>query len=623
MYTNPNHYKGSSWNMEQAHQFQYTQQQTLLPQDHYRRVAYKNSRHEQALMLLVLLPIGAIFLAVCLAGIIWLFIHGPIQVPMQDTRLTSIVISTSSKIAAIIISMAFVRSAWASFVPRIVAGHSMTTRTIATVCRDFMSLGQFQNFKALPRAFQFHLILGSMTLLSMIATSSSFRYDSLSTSGIMTALVPDVAFACPVEKVIESGLFFCDEGGDSSVNINSNTSIHAWDYIGEVAAGGQNTVTKYGNIGDETVGANVTLAILPEGWTLGKSSDLPWMAMWVACQERSISVEFSGSGYNTNTTVYLNGKFAALLDIGNMPQWGSIVHIFLRVNETGPFSSLGEYDVIMLARNGIDGANLQGVDDDSITKLGVTYLNLKGYGATRQGLLGAASRCTFRAETGGRWQEGLWPPLNHTKNTIWGELVNDRPTLATAMLNYGASWQYNLVSENSLPGGSVSYIANNTGADVRFSDFFASYIRNQWALIAYAIPRQTYKKLEQNFSGTGPKKLFISVTLVAVFPVTALTIGLLVTLRALVATMTKKYWVNRVEFEGWWLLKALRPDLYPGGFCNATEDKFNEASENVSVQYCDVRPESDVGHLTLHSTISTGGSVNGLREDRIYGLHEK
>ncbi|KAK6523490.1 hypothetical protein TWF281_001471 [Arthrobotrys megalospora] len=614
---NPSRYKEPPWAAGQAHR--YTQQQNLLPQDHYKSVSYKNSRYEQALMLLILLPICAIFLGLCLAGIIWLFIHGPIQVPLQDTRLTSIVISMGSKIASIIIGMAFVRSAWASLVPHIVAGQPITTRTMATVCRDFMSLGQFQNFGALPRAFQIHVILASIALISMVATSSSFRYDSLAVTGRTTALVPDVAFACPADKVAETNLFICDQGG-SNYNILTNTSIHAWDYIKEVAAGGQKTVTKYGDIGDETVGANVTLAVLPEGWTLGETSDLPWMAMWVACQERSISVDFSGTGYNTNTTVYINGKFAATLDIGNMPQWGSIVHAFLRVNESGPFSSLGEYDVVMLARDEYDGANLQGVAPDSITKLGSTYLDLKGHGATKQGLIGAASRCSFRAETGGRWQDGFWPPLNHTKNTVWGEIVNDRPTLATAMLNYGASWQYTQVSENYLPGGSVSYIANNTGPDTTFSDLFAAYIRNQWALMAYAIPRHTYQKLDQQFFGTGPKKLFISVTLVAVLPVTALTVGLLFTLRAWVATVSKKHWVNRVEFESWWLLKATRPDLYPGGFCNATEDKFNEASEQVSLQYCDIRPESDVGHLTLRSTISTGGSVNPLKEDRVYGL---
>ncbi|KAF4340742.1 hypothetical protein FBEOM_5346 [Fusarium beomiforme] len=251
------------------------------------------------------------------------------------------------------------------------------------------------------------------------------------------------------------------------------------------AQGGQKTVTKFGDFGNKTVGDNVTLAVLPSGWSPKDLNNLPWMAMWVTCDKREISVDYSGNGYETNTTVYLDNKMAAVLDIGNMPQWGSIVHIYLRTNESGPFSSLGDYDVIMLGSYENDGSNMKGVSMDSVTKLGTTYIDLKGYGAVKQGLLEAASRCTFRAETGGRWKDVLWAPLNHTSNTVWGEIVNDRPTLATAMLNYGASWQYTAVSGNSLSGGSVSYISNNTGPDVPFSGFFASYIRNQWTLMAY------------------------------------------------------------------------------------------------------------------------------------------
>ncbi|KAH6708952.1 hypothetical protein BKA61DRAFT_439489, partial [Leptodontidium sp. MPI-SDFR-AT-0119] len=499
------------------------------------------------------LPLGFLFLAACLVAITALWIHGPLLVPKQDTRLTSIVISTSSKVATFIMGIVFLRSAWASAVLDVTNGHSMTARNLITTCKPFLSLGQLQNFNALPLSFKFHVILGAASLVAMTATSSSFRYESLPTSGEMVALVPDVAFACPADKVEETGLFICDQGG-SKLNILTNASIHAWDYLEEVNSGGQQTVTKYGNIGDPSLGANVTIATLPTGWKLSEGNDLPWMAMWVSCKERAISVVSTGTGYETNTSIYLDGKLAAVFDIGTMPQWNSGVHLLLRVNETGPFSSLGEYDIIMLARDLLP--NMRGVAVDSVTSLGSVYMDLNGYGAVEQTLLGAGLSCTFRAETGGQWQEGFWPPLNHTNNTIWGEVVDDRPTLATVMLNYGASWQYTIVSDNDVPGGSVSYIANNTGPDVSFSDLFTSYIRNQWTLMAYAISRQTYLKLEQPFFGTGPYKLFISVTLVAVLPVAALALSILVTARAFVAMFLQRYWVNRVEFESWWLLKA-------------------------------------------------------------------
>ncbi|KAH7119455.1 hypothetical protein B0J13DRAFT_486533 [Dactylonectria estremocensis] len=595
------------------------QQAGLLAQDRYTTTSRNNSRQTQSVFLLIFLSFGLVFLVLCLGGILWLAIHGQVLVPMQDTRLTSIAISAGSKVATTIMGITFARSAWASAIPDLVAGRPVNTRRLVSMCRTFMSLGQYQNFSALPWSFKFHILLGAMTLAAMVATSSSFRYDSLPTSGWVTALVSDVAFACPADKVADTNLFICDQGG-SNANILTNTSVHAWDYIGEVSTGGQKTVAKFGDFGTKTVGANVTLAALPSGWLPRGMNNLPWMAMWVTCDEREISVDFSGSGYETNTTVYLDNKIAAILDIGNMPQWGSIVHIFLRVNESGPFSSLGEYDVIMLGRDENDGSNMRGVSEDSVTKLGSTYMDLKGYGAVKQGLLGAAARCTFRAETGGSWQDGLWPPLNHTTNTVWGEIVNDRPTLATAMLNFGASWQYTSVSENSLPGGSVSYIGNNTGKDASFPDLFASYIRNQWALMAYAIPRHTYRKLDQPFFGSGPNKLFVSVTLVAIAPCSALVIGILVTLRAWFTTITNRYLVNRVEFESWWLVKALRPDLYPPGFCNATENSFSMATDEVFVWYGDVRPASEVGHLMLQPTPRPSGRISGIQKGRPYGL---
>lgn len=116
-------------------------------------------------------------------------------------------------------------------------------------------------------------------------------------------------------------------------------------------------------------------------------------------------------------------------------------------------------------------ANIGGLAGGAVTYLGNSYLDLHGYGPMLRGVIGAAALCEFEGSTGETWQDGLWRPHN-SSNTILGELVNDQPTLATAMLNYGPSWQYS----NSLPGGSGTYIANNTGPGLdTFAALFASY----------------------------------------------------------------------------------------------------------------------------------------------------
>ncbi|KAK3369423.1 hypothetical protein B0T24DRAFT_681431 [Lasiosphaeria ovina] len=580
----------------------------------------KNSHDTQRVAVLLLLPLSLLFLAACLGAIVALAVHGPVLVPQQDTRITSTIISASSKLATLIMGLVFARSAWASGVGDVVRGRRMTARKLVAACRPFLSLEQLQSFGALPAPFRLHVAAGGLCLAAMVATSPSFRYDALPTAGTRVALVPDVAFACPADKVAQTGLFICDQGG-SRLNILTNTSLHAWDYIGEVNAGGQHTVAKQGDVGDESLGANVTLATLPAGWKLGPTgNDLPWMAMSVSCRARAISVAFAGSGYRSNTSVFLDGDLAAVFDIGAMPQWNAAVHLLLRVNESdSAFSSLGEYDVIMLGRDEDQpggSSMMPGLDMASVTPLGSAVLDLYGYGAIKQPLAGAAARCTFWADAGGDWPPGpLWPPLNHTTNTVWGALVDDRPTPATAMLNYGASWQYTIVSDNDVPGGSVAYIANNTGPGVAFHHLLAAYIRNQWALTAYAVSRHTYYKLERPFAGTGPEQLFVSATLVAALPAAALAVAIAVAARACVAAWGLGYWVNRVEFGGWWLLKAARPDLYGAGFGNATEDAFMRSCEKVDVQYVDVKPRDGVGQLLLRRA---GEGLEPFQRGRVY-----
>jgi hypothetical protein len=107
------------------------------------------------------------------------------------------------------------------------------------------------------------------------------------------------------------------------------------------------------------------------------------------------------------------------------------------------------------------------------------------------------------------------------------------------------------ISDNSLPGGSVTYIANNTGPGLdTFAALFASCIRNQWTLMAYSIPRQSGKQLSLalQFFGTGPERLFVRLTAVSALPASALIVGLVVILRAFILTtsIVRRYWVNRI-----------------------------------------------------------------------------
>jgi hypothetical protein len=560
------------------------------------QTATVSTQRTQAMIPIVLFPLSLMVIGACLGGIVWLAVHGPALVPGQDTRITAIIISAGSRLTGLFMGAALVRSAWAALLPRVLAGEPIPTRSLVGVCRKFMSLGQLENYGSLPFSFKIHIILAAFISLAMIGTSASFRYVSLGLAGRNIALVPDVASSCNASAV-NSANYFC--GG----KLNANTTSTSWAYLDQVYSGGQGTVQRYGQLGDQELGANVTLAVLPAGWTLKEGNNLPWMAMSVTCKSLSISAEFTGANASAITSIFVNNTLLDNLDLANMPDWNAIVHTYQQVNDTGPASSLCPWIAVMLSRDINDGtAHLPGVASDAVTYLGVSYLDLHGYGPTQQSVLGAAAWCQFQGSTGGQWPDGLWPPLGHTSNVVIGKVIDDRPTMGTAMLNYGPSWQYSPIAGNSLPGGSLSYIANNTGPGVSFSALFSSYIRNQWALMAYSIAPQSGQQIPLPFVGLGTEKLYISLTLVTILPSSALIVGFLVTIWAWICTTRQRHWVNRVEFDSWWLVKVIRPDMYESGHCNATEKDFNDACKGFSAAYRDIYPDRDVGHLVLCST---------------------
>jgi hypothetical protein len=568
------------------------------------------SRSNQALTPLVILLFGFITIGLCIAAIIWLWLEGPTLVPGQDTRITAIIISVGKSLAAFFIGLAIYRSAWASVLHRVLKGNPVPTRTLIGICRNWSSFGQWQEFQSLPASFKSYLVLTALVLVAMTGTSASFRYESRKVSGLNTALIPEFTSSCNT-SLIQLSYYFCaalldgnSTDANTAYNINANASKYSWNYIEQANTGGQGTVSLSGNIGDEKLGANVTLAVLPTGWYKNEGSNLPWMAMSVSCTSLPIAAEFSGSGLLASATIIVDGTIIDTLDIANMPQWSPVVHIYQRPNDTGPVSSLCPWIAVMLNGDPGEGqVNFVGLANNGATFLGNSYLDLHGYPQpVYQGIIGAAAFCVFDGSTGGQWPDDLWPQRGNTSNFVIGPLVDNRPTMGTGVLNYGASWQYTPVSGSSLPGGSVSYIANNTGPGVSFPDLFASYIRNQWALMAYSVAPQSYHQISAEFDGLGPDKLFISLTIIAVLPLSALVIGLFVIWWACVITIKERRWVNRVEFESWWLVKALRPDIYSAGYGNAIEKEFNSACDGFSISQ-----DSESGHLALASQVARVG----------------
>jgi hypothetical protein len=122
----------------------------------------------------------------------------------------------------------------------------------------------------------------------MIATSTSFRFEVLPIFGQAVALVADLAIVCAPPT---SNSYFCNTN-ISSQNLNANTTDSSWTFIQDVNSGGRGTVQFYGKLGDEELGANVTLAVLPDGYTLGNGSDLPWMAAWVKCRGLPLATSY-------------------------------------------------------------------------------------------------------------------------------------------------------------------------------------------------------------------------------------------------------------------------------------------------------------------------------------------
>jgi hypothetical protein len=272
------------------------------PYENAAHIYTTTSRRDQALIPLIILLSRFIIISLCIAAIIWLWLEGPALVPGQDTRITAIIISVGKSLAVFSISLATSRSAWASILPRFLNGNPIPTRTLVGICRNWASFGQWQNYRSLPTSFKIYVVIAAFVLVAMTETLASFRYDSRGVSGREAALIPDFTSSCNT-SLIQLSYYFCtgllngnSTDANTANNINGNTSKYSWDYIEQVNTGGQGIVSLYGDIGDEKLGANVTLAVLPSGW-YNEGSNMPWMAMSVSCTNLPIAAEFSGQVY--------------------------------------------------------------------------------------------------------------------------------------------------------------------------------------------------------------------------------------------------------------------------------------------------------------------------------------
>src|SRR5271168_2491260 len=113
-----------------------------------------STRQSHAGLTLVTLACGFVWLSLCVAAIIWLWVSGPLEVPGQDTRITAVIISVGRSLASLFIGIALARAAWGSFIPQLVDGSRFSARTLLAVCYRWDSLGQWQDFRELPTAFR-------------------------------------------------------------------------------------------------------------------------------------------------------------------------------------------------------------------------------------------------------------------------------------------------------------------------------------------------------------------------------------------------------------------------------------------------------------------------------------
>ena len=540
-----------------------------IPPFQFLRQSFNNGKY---------LSLACFYLLVCVAVTFWMFATGPKLVPRQDTRITNAIISLLSRIALTLslwIVTVLLRTLWVRYLS---SGRAVKLRGLLLACTDTGILRRVQYLRLMPtREIGITVIIGASVTICMTLTSAGFKYVVIPITAMKPFLGPDFRAICDYSLVNASTGYFCSGAA------NSITSITQWNNVDAVNSGAGGNVVLSEDTATGRLSANVTLTSSPANIRLPSNPPAPWAAIDVGCTAVDLQLELVGSGATSSNIVFLNGIEFDTLSIAEMPNWNSQVQLYQQANDTGPVSSLSPWYIVLLARDIDDGtSHVTGLGASAVNLLGNSYVDLHGYGPTLQSILGAAAYCDFGGSTGGTWPDIYWP-INSTRNVIVGTgPQNGTLGVATLFLNYGPGWQYNPVSTNSLPGGSVSYVANFTTDAPTFPVFISTYIRNQWALMMYSNNFISPFVTNTSYAVVTDPLIHIRATAVLAIPLTALLlcVGCAISSLWMIGNLGARY--KRMDMAPWWLLKAL--NAMPGlDDREANEDEFNQWAEQ---KYC-------------------------------------
>jgi len=530
------------------------------------------------------LGLACLYLISCIVVVCWMMIGRPRLVPRQDTRITNIIISIVSKGAlalALWIVTLRLRVQWTYIL--LVSGQHVQLRSLLAACSNEGSLSRVRHIRTSPtRGIGLTAAIGAAVTILMTLTSAGFKYIVLPGTAIQEYPGPDFVSICNYSLVTSKTGYFC------AGTANAATANTEWDYLDIVSSGaGGNVLRSNGTSG--TMSANVTLTSAPANLRLSANPTPPWTAIDVSCRNITLSLSVVGNGSSSTNVLFVDNRQLDTLTVAEMPSWSSQVQLYQRVNDTGPASSLSPYYMVLLARDLDDGtSNIQGLSRSAVTHIGNSFLDLHGYnGTVLQGVLGAAAYCTFSGSTGGNWPSATWPARTTTNVVVGKGPYNGIIDISTVFLNYGPSWQYNPVSANSLPGGSVSYIANLTTEADNFGDFIAMYIRNQWALMMYT------NNFIQRFITNTPYRvwtqpqLHIQATTILVAPASVLGVCVLCAFVCMFTMSRLGALYGLMDLAPWWLMKAtgVACGMELGHEMNKSE--FETWSNNVECVYSD------------------------------------
>ena len=524
-------------------------------------------------------------------------IGGPRLVPHQDTRITNIIISIASKGAlglGLWIVTLYLRVQWSNI---LVSKRRVQLRSLLAACSKDGSLTRVRHIHTSPTCgIGLTAAIGAAVSILMTVTSAGFKYIVLPGTAIQEFTGPDFVSICNYSLVTNTTGYFC------SGSANSVTANTQWNYLDAVSSGAGGNVLR-SNETSGTMSANVTLTSAPANLRLPANPTPPWAAIDVSCRNVTISLVVAGNGSSTTNVLFVDNRQLDTLTVAEMPSWSSQVQLYQQINDTGPYSSLSPWYMVFLARDLNDGtANIQGLSGTAVTYLGASFLDLHGYNTTvLQGILGAAAYCNFSGSTGGDWPSATWPARNSTNVVVGKKPYKGMIDISTVFLNYGPSWQYNPVSANSLPGGSVSYIANLTREADNFGDFIAMYMRNQWALMMYTnnfiggfIANTPYRVKTQ-------PQLYIQATTLLVAPASALGVCILCAFFCMFTMSRLGDWYGRMDLAPWWLMKATGATSGMELGHEPSKLEFETWSKNVKCVYSDEVSNDGARQLTFTS----------------------